>query len=113
MEETRIGKQGTSNCITHSCIHQCELNAGMGNTDTIHPISCYFSIPTSRINFVLLVCIVFMHMHILKHATSTDKLSQTNTIVKKDDKSAGCACLVCAFLLRFSKSRWYLCSLLF
>ena len=51
--ETRIGMEGI--CITHSypflhstvhCVH-----AGMGNTDTLHPNSCFcsFSIPTSEI----------------------------------------------------------------
>ena len=30
---------------------QCTVNAGMGNTDTLHPNSCFcsFSIPTSEI----------------------------------------------------------------
>ena len=34
-------------------------NAGMGNTDTLHPNSCFcsFSIPTSRIKFLLLIYI--------------------------------------------------------
>ena len=48
-------------CITHSCI-PLYMNAGMGNTDTLHPNSCFcsFSIPTSkifRIKFLLLVII--------------------------------------------------------
>ena len=62
--ETRIGMEGI--CITHSCIpplshyvlhvHSVQWNAGMGNTDTLHPNSCLcsFSIPTSEI-FLLLV----------------------------------------------------------
>ena len=58
--ETRIGMEGI--CITHSCIPLYTVyiyvhathngsqwwNAGMGNTDTLHPNSC-FSIPTSEI----------------------------------------------------------------
>ena len=34
-------------------VHSIQWNAGMGNTDTLHPNSCFcsFSIPTSRINF--------------------------------------------------------------
>ena len=56
--ETRIGMEGI--CITHSCIpplshyvlhvHSVQWNAGMGNTDTLHPNSCFcsFSIPTSE-----------------------------------------------------------------
>ena len=41
----------------------------MGNTDTLHPNSCFcsFSIPTSRIKVLLLVCIVFMHMRTKPH----------------------------------------------
>ena len=60
--ETRIGMEGI--CITHSCIPLYTVymqhimahsgtwwNAGMGNTDTLHPNSCFcsFSIPTSEI----------------------------------------------------------------
>ena len=49
--ETRIGMEGI--CITHSCIplHSVQWNAGMGNTDTLHPNSCFcsFPIPTSEI----------------------------------------------------------------
>ena len=38
-------------------VHSIQWNAGMGNTDTLHPNSCFcsFSIPTSR--GLLLVCI--------------------------------------------------------
>ena len=41
-------------------VHSVQWNAGMGNTDTLHPNSCFcsFSIPTSeifRIKFLLLV----------------------------------------------------------
>ena len=60
--ETRIGMEGI--CITHSCIPLYTVymhathngsqwwNAGMGNTDTLHPNSCFcsFSIPTSEIH---------------------------------------------------------------
>ena len=40
-------------------VHSVQWNAGMGNADTLHPNSCFcsFSIPTSRINFLLLVFI--------------------------------------------------------
>ena len=46
-------------------VHSVQRNAGMGNTDTLHPNSCFcsFSIPTSeiqmyfRIKFLLLVTI--------------------------------------------------------
>ena len=33
------------------CVHSVQWNAGMGNTDTLHPNSCFcsFSIPTSEI----------------------------------------------------------------
>ena len=77
--ETRIGMEGI--CITHSCIplhvhcvHATHngsqwWNAGMGNTDTLHPNSCFcsFSIPTFRIKFLLLVCLVFMRMRTKPH----------------------------------------------
>ena len=38
-------------------VHSIQWNAGMGNTHTLHPNSCFcsFSIPTSRIKFLLLV----------------------------------------------------------
>ena len=38
-------------------VHSVQRNAGMGNTDTLHPNSCFcsFSIPTSRIKILLLV----------------------------------------------------------
>ena len=38
-------------------VHSIQWNAGMGNTDTLHPNSCFcsFSIPTTRIKFWLLV----------------------------------------------------------
>ena len=48
-----------NHCVSHYVLHvHCvQWNAGMGNTDTLHPISCFcsFSIPTSRIKFLLLV----------------------------------------------------------
>ena len=44
--------------VTHN--YSKWLNAGIGNTDTLHPNSCFcsFSIPTSRIKFLLLVIII-------------------------------------------------------
>ena len=44
-------------CILCTCNNSQWWNAGMGNTDTLHPnsCSCSFSIPTSRIKFLLLV----------------------------------------------------------
>ena len=40
-------------------VHSIQWIAGMRSTDTLHPISyfCSFSIPTSRIQFLLLVYI--------------------------------------------------------
>ena len=42
-------------CVSHYVlhVHSVQWNAGMGNTDTLHPNSCFcsFSIPTFRINF--------------------------------------------------------------
>ena len=54
--------------VGHYVLHVyiVQWNAGMGNTDTLHPNSCFcsFSIPTSRIKFLLLMCIVFYaHAH--------------------------------------------------
>ena len=48
-------------------VHSVQWNAGrMGITDTLHPNSCFcsFSIPTSRIKFLLLVyIIIYRGMH--------------------------------------------------
>ena len=88
--ETRIWMEGT--CITHSCIpplnyvlqvHSIQWNAGMGNTDILHPNSCFcsFSIPTSTIkNFV--TCFYGMHAHETT-PTSIYKLSHAHIFVEE------------------------------
>ena len=75
--ETRIGMEGI--CITHSCIpplhcnyvlqvHNIQWNAGMGNTDTLHPNSCFPSLHLKyfRIRFLLPVYIVIHPGHACK-----------------------------------------------
>ena len=69
--ETRIGMEGI--CITHSLYtvymqHNGSQwwNAGMGNTDTLHPNSCFcsFSIPTSENKiFVTSLYSFYAHAH--------------------------------------------------
>ena len=90
--ETRIGMEGI--CITHSCIPlytvymqhimaQC-WNAGMGNTDTLHPNSCFcsFSIPTSENKiFVTSLYSFYAHAHETT-PTSGYKLSHTHIVVE-------------------------------
>ena len=50
---------------------QCTVECRMGNTDTLHPNSCFcsFSIPTSRIKFLLLVYISNGHAYTQKRPT--------------------------------------------
>ena len=90
-----------------------QWNAGMGNTDTLHPNSCFcsFSIPTSKINFF--VTTFYAHAHETT-PTSVYKLSHTHVIVVPIvpspcflRQSATVAkvretflCLVCPYLLR-------------
>ena len=54
-------------------VHSIQWNAGMGNTDTLHPNFCFcsFSIPTSRIKFLLLVH-VKIHLYSLEHRRVKD-----------------------------------------
>ena len=87
--ETRIGMEGI--CITHSCIPLYTVymqhimaqwrNAGMGNTDTLHPNSCFCSsIPTSKNKiFVTSLYCFYAHAHETT-PTSCYKLSHTHIV---------------------------------
>ena len=88
--ETRIGMEGI--CITHSCIPLYTVymqhngsqwwNAGMGNTDTLHPNSYFssFSIPTSENK--IFVTSMYAHAHETT-PISGYKLSHTHIVVEE------------------------------
>ena len=64
---------------------QCKWNAGMGNTDTLHPNSCFcsFSIPTSE-NKLFVTGLYSFYAHAYETTpTSGYKLSHTHTVVEE------------------------------
>ena len=62
-----------------------QWNAGMGNTDTLHPNSCFcsFSIPTSEIfyNKIFVTSLYSFYAH--AQPTSGYKLSHTHIVVEE------------------------------
>ena len=81
---------------TVHCVHATHngsqwWNAGIGNTDTLHPNSCFcsFSIPTSENKiFVTSLYSFYAHAHETT-PTSGYKLSHTHIVV---EEGVGCVC---------------------
>ena len=81
----------TRSCRLVHCVHATHngsqwWNAGMGNTDTLHPNSCFcsFSIPTSENkNFVTSLYCFYAHAHETT-PTSGYKLSHTHIVVEEE-----------------------------
>ena len=71
----------------------------MGNTDTLHPNSCFcsFSIPTLRIKFLLLVCIVFMRMRTKPHPHPVISEATPTSSYKKGPEVLSVFALACTF----------------
>ena len=66
-------------------VHSVQWNAGMGNTDTLHPNSCFcsFSIPTSE-NKLFVTGLYSFYARVYETTpTSGYKLSHTNIVVEE------------------------------